>query len=174
MSLSYLQSLVGKNVILFNYLRNVFKNKIYKIVENGDEYTLYIDMGIASRLQHRITYPGIYFITDVMIQGTNYVIFLKKQVDLKKFAIVSSVTTSEYYVSSYRKTQYKTDGGYIFDALEFDIGGFKHLTFNYNKCIIAKVKKSGYRRIAVCLGDSVLIQDINNITCSGRDWFTVE
>jgi len=174
MSLSYLQSLVGKNVILFNYLRNVFKNKIYKIVEKENEYTLYIDMGIASRLQHRITYPGIYFITDVMIQGTNYVIFLKKQVDLKKFAIVSSVTTSEYYVSSYRKIQYKTDEGYIFDALEFDIGGFKHLTFNYNKCIIAKAKKTGHKRITLCLGDSVIIEDINDVSCSGCEWFTVE
>ena len=173
MSLSYLQSLVGKNVILFNYLRNVFKNKIYKIVENGDEYTLYIDMGIASRLQHRITYPGIYFITDVMIQGTNYVIFLKKQVDLKKFALVSSTTTSEYYVSSYRKIQYKTDVG-VFDALEFDIGGFQHLTFNYNNCIIAKVKRTGHKRIALCLGDSVVIQDINDVSCSGCEWFTVE
>ena len=173
MSLSYLQSLVGKNVILFNYLRNVFKNKIYKMVENGDEYTLHIDMGIASRLQHRIMYPGIYFITDVMIQGTNYVVYLKKQVDLKKFAIVSSVSTSEYYISSYRKIQYKTDRGYIFDAIEFDIGGFKHLTFNYNRCIIAKVKRTGQKRIAVCLGGSVIIQDINDITCN-CDWFTVE
>jgi len=172
MSLSYLQSLVGKNVILFNYLRNVFKNTIYKIVENGGEYTLYIDMGIASRLQHRITYPGIYFITDVMIQGTNYVIFLKKQVDLKKFALVSSKTTSEYYISSYRKIQYKTDAG-VFDALEFDTGGFKHLTFNYNNCIIAKVKSPGHKRIAVCLGDSVVIQDINNVSCN-CDWFNVE
>jgi hypothetical protein len=173
MSLSYLQSLVGKNVILFNYLRNVFKNKIYKIVESEGEYTLHVDMGIPSRLQHRITYPGIYFITDVMIQCTNYAIYLKKQVDLKKFALVSSVTTSEYYISSYRKIQYKTDKGFVFDALEFDIGGFKHLTFNYNKCIIAKVKKTGHKRTAICLGDSVLIQDINEITCN-CEWFTVE
>jgi len=172
MSLSYLQSLVGKNVVLFNYLRNIFKNRIYKIVENGNEYTLEVDMGIASRLQHRITHPGIYFITDVMIQGTSYVIFLKKQVDLKKFALVSSTTTSEYYISSYRKIQYKTDAG-VFDALEFDTGGFKHLTFNYNNCIIAKVKRAGHKRIAVCLGDSVVIQDINNVSCS-CDWFTVE
>jgi len=173
MSLSYLQSLVGKNVILFNYLRNMFKNKIYKIVENGGEYTLHLDMGITSRLQHRITRPGIYFVADVMIQGTNYVVYLKKQVDLKKFAIVSSVSTSEYYISSYRKIQYKTDRGYVFVALEFDIGGFKHLTFNYNKCIIAKVKRTGQRRIAVCLGDSVIIQDINDVACN-CDWFTVE
>jgi len=172
MSLSYLQSLVGKNVVLFNYLRNIFKNRIYKIVENGNEYTLEVDMGIASRLQHRITHPGIYFITDVMIQGTSYVIFLKKQVDLKKFALVSSTTTSEYYISSYRKIQYKTDAG-VFDALEFDTGGFKHLTFNYNNCIIAKVKRAGHKRIAVCLGDSVVIQDINNVSCS-CEWFTVE
>ncbi len=86
MSLSHLQSLVGKNVILFNYLRNVFENKIYKIAENENEYILHVDMGIPSRLQHRITHPGIYFVTDVMIQGTNYAIYLKKQVDLKKFS----------------------------------------------------------------------------------------
>jgi hypothetical protein len=152
----------------------VFKNKIYKIVESGDEYALHIDMGIPSRLQHKINHPGIYFITDVMIQGTNYVIYLKKQVDLKKFALVSYMTTSEYYISSYRKIQYKTDKGYVFDALEFDIGGFKHLMFNYNRCIIAKVKKTGQKRIAVCLGNSVLIQDINDITCNDCDWFTVE
>ena len=174
MSLSHLQSLVGENVILFNYLRNVFKNKIYKIAENGNEYILHVDMGIPSRLQHRITHPGIYFVTDVMIQGTNYVIYLKKQVDLKKFTLVSSIATSEYYISSYRKVQYKTDGGYTFDGLEFDIGGFHHLVFNYNKCIIAKVKKSGQKRIAVCLGDSVVIDDINNVTCSDCEWFAVE
>ncbi|ALG96976.1 hypothetical protein [Sulfolobus monocaudavirus SMV3] len=174
MSLSPLESLVGKNVILFNYLRNPFKNKIYKIVENGNEYTLYVDTRIAGRLQHRIMHPGIYFVTDVMIQDTNYAVYLKKQVDLKKFAVVSSASASEYYISSYRKIQYKTDGGHTFDALEFDIGGFHHLTFNYKKCIIAKVKKPGRKRTAVCLGDSVVIDDINDITCNGCEWFMVE
>jgi len=173
MSLSHLESFVGKNVILFNYLRNVFKNRIQKIAENENEYVLYVDMGTTDRLQHRIIYPGIYFVTDVMIQGNNYAIFLKKQVDLKKFAIVSSISASEYYISSYHKIQYKTDKGYTFDALEFEIGGFQHLTFNYSKCIIAKMKRNGQKRTAVCLGDSVVIQDINDIICD-CDWFTVE
>jgi len=173
MSLSYLQSLVGKNVILFSYLRNVFKNKIDKMVENGNEYVLHIDMGMPDRLQHRITYPGIYFVTDVMIQGTSYVIYLKKQVDLKKFGVVSPVSATEYFVSSYRKMQYKTDGGYVFDALEFNIGGFQHLKFNYKKCIIAKMKKTGRKRVAICLGDKIIVGNINDITCS-CDWFTVE
>lgn len=174
MSLSYLQSLVGKNVILFSYLRNVFKNKIHKMVENGSEYTLHIDIGIPDRLQHRITYPGIYFVTDVMIRGTEYVIYLKKQVDLKKFSVVSPVSAFEYFVSSYRKIQYKTGGGYTFDALEFNTGGFHHLKFNYRKCIIAKAKRTGRNRVAVCLGSDIVVENVNDITCSACEWFTVE
>lgn len=173
MSLSHLESLVGKNVVLFNYLRNIFRNRIHKIAQNGDEYVLYVDLGTTDRLQHRITYPGIYFITDVMIQDTNYAIYLKKQVDLKKFAIVSPISASEYYISSYRKMQYRTDKGYVFDALEFELGGFNHLTFNYSKCLIAKLKKVGLKRTAVCLGDSIVVEDINNITCN-CDWYTIE
>jgi len=173
MSLSYLQSLVGKNVIVFNYLRNVFKNKIHKMVENENEYALHIDMGIAERLMHRITYPGIYFITDVMIRGTNYVVYLKKQIDLKKFSVLNTASINEYYVSSYNKTRYEADGGYALDALEFDIGGFRHLKFNYKNCIIAKVKNSGRRRTAICLGDRIVVDNLNDIMCN-CDWFTVE
>ena len=172
MSLSYLESLVGKNVILFNYLRNVFKNKIDKMVESGNEYALYIDMGTPDRSMHRITYPGVYFITDVMIKGTSYVVYLKKQVDLKKFALVSSTSTSEYFVSSYRKAQYK-DGGYILDALEFEIGGFKRLTFNYDKYIVVKAKRPDRKRTAICLGNSTVVDDVNNITCND-DWYNIE
>ena len=173
MSLSYLQSLVGKNVILLSYQRNVFRNKMHKMVENGNEYALHIDMGVADRLMHRITYPGVYFITDVMIRGTEYVVYLKKQIDLKKFSIVTSASTYKYYVSSYNRMQYKLDGGYTFDALEFEIGGFKQLTFNYNSYIIAKEKTPGRKRIAVCLGDKVVVDNVNDITCN-FDWFTVE
>jgi hypothetical protein len=172
MSLSYLESFVGKNVILFNYLRNVFKNKIDRMVESGNEYALYIDMGTPDRSMHRISYPGIYFVTDVMIKGISYIIYMKKQVDLKKFALVSSISASEYFVSSYRKAKYK-DGGYLLDALEFEIGGFKRLTFNYDKYVVVKAKRPDRKRTAICLGNSTVVEDINNITCND-DWFNIE
>ncbi|AIZ11363.1 hypothetical protein AVU39_gp29 [Sulfolobus monocaudavirus SMV2] len=172
MSLSYLESLVGKNVVLFNYLRNVFKNKIDKMVESENEYVLYLDMGTPDRSMHRITYPGIYFITDVMIKGINYIVYLKKQIDLKKFALVSSVSASEYFVFSYRKAQYK-DGEYILNALEFEIGGFKRLTFNYDKYIVVKAKRPDRKRVAVCLGNRTVLDDVNSITCND-DWYNIE